>query len=103
MLNTVLPIKNHPTISLELFGHIPGKANYAAEFILRIKTDRTETVSLKLNEKIPMSEMEIDTEAKTPNAELNSITTMDKFFDQEATNEAFISQLKFCGLYEWII
>ena len=77
-----------------VIAHIPGKANYAADFLSRVEADRTSTVSLKLNEKIPVRDFEINTEAKIPNAELNSIECVDEFFESKTENEAFINQLK---------
>ena len=83
-----------------VIAHIPGKANYAADFFYRVEADRTSTVSLKLNEKITVRDIETNTEAKIPNTDLNSIECVDEFFESKTENEAFINQLKRCGLYE---
>ena len=40
-----------------VIAHIPGKANYAADFFSRVEIDRAATVSLKLNEKIPVRDI----------------------------------------------
>ena len=45
-------------------AHFPGRANYAADFLSRMENDKTATMSLKLTDRIPVREIEIDTEAK---------------------------------------
>ena len=42
-------------------AHIPGRANYAADFLSRMQTDPTQTLELKLNDKIPIKEIEVET------------------------------------------
>ena len=54
-----------------VIAHIPGRANYAADFLSRMENDKTATMSLKLTDRIPDKEMEIDTEAQNPDVELN--------------------------------
>ena len=41
-----------------------GRANYAADFLSRMKNDKTATKSLNLTGRIPVGEIEIDTEQK---------------------------------------
>ena len=56
-----------------IIAHIPGKANYAADFLSRMQTDPSASLSLKLMDKIPVREIQIDTTAKIPDASLNLI------------------------------
>ena len=54
-----------------VIAHIPGRANYAADFLSRMENDKTATLSLKLTDRIPVREIEIDTEAQNLDVELN--------------------------------
>ena len=47
-----------------LLAQISGKANSAADFLSRVQTDPTLTLSLKLIDQIPIQEIEMETEAK---------------------------------------
>ena len=76
-----------------VIAHIPGKANYAADFVSRIQTDRSACISLKLSDKIPLKEIEIDTTAKTPDVSLTSIESFEDLFKSEPVSEELINQL----------
>ena len=54
-----------------VIAHIPGRANYAADFLSRMENHKTATMSLKLTDRIPVKEIEIDTVAQNPDVELN--------------------------------
>ena len=85
-----------------LLAHIPGKANSAADFLSRMQTDPTLTLSLKLTDRIPIKEIEIATEAKSPDVALSNISDRAHFpesVDHQA-DDRLISQLKEFGLYE---
>ena len=79
-------------------AHTPGKANYAAEFLSRIQTDKNACLRLKMKDKIPVTEIEIDTKALTRDVETNKIlkeiTTV-----AELTPE-IIKQLQKIGMYD---
>ena len=45
-------------------SYIPGRANYAADFLSKMDNNKTATMSLKLTGRIPVREKEIDTRAK---------------------------------------
>ena len=81
-----------------VIAHIPGRANYAADFLSRMENDKSATVSLKLTDRIPVKEIEIDTEAQNPDAELNVL------FDTEGLgeeiNEDEVNFLRKLGVYE---
>ena len=62
-----------------LLAHIPGKANSAADFLSRMQTDPTLTLSLKLTDRIPIKEIEIETEAKSPDVALSNILDRSPF------------------------
>ena len=53
--------------------HIPGKANAAAEFLSRLQSNPNETIELKLTDKIPIREIEIDVRAKLPDNTINEL------------------------------
>ena len=51
-------------------AHIPGRANTASDFLLRVQTDPTQSLELQLLESIPMKQFEKDMKAKTPDASI---------------------------------
>ena len=55
------------------------RANYAADFLSRMENDKTATMSLKLTDRIPVKEIEIDTEAQNPDIELNVLLDTENF------------------------
>ena len=88
-----------------LLAHIPGKANFPAEFLSRMKTGPNLTLQLKLTDHVPVRENEIETEAKAPNVSLSNIIEIAPFSEelQPASDEQFITQLKAHGLYDHFI
>ena len=56
-----------------VLAHIPGRANAAADFLPRMKTDPTQSLELQLHKSIPIKEIEIDMKAKTPDASMLAI------------------------------
>ena len=78
--------------------HIPGRANYAADFLSRMENNKSATMSLKLTDRIPVREIEIDTEAQNPDVELNVLFDIDNFDDE--ANNAELDILKKLGVYE---
>ena len=56
-----------------VLAHIPGRANAAADFLLRMQTNPTQSLELQLHESIPKKQIEIDMKAKTPDASLLAI------------------------------
>ena len=80
-----------------------GKANYAADFLSRVQTDPSVSLSLKLTNKIPVREIQIDTTAKVPDASLNLIQSMDEAFpEKKQIDDNLRAQLLEIGLYEKI-
>ena len=65
-----------------MIPHIPGRANYSADFLSRKENDKTATISLKITYRIPVREIEIDTEAQNPDVELNMIFDIENFGDE---------------------
>ena len=61
-----------------VIAHIPGRANYAADFLSRIQSDLSTTLQLKLTDRIAVREIEIESIAKTPDASLSSVDYIDK-------------------------
>ena len=56
-----------------VLAHIPGRANAAADFLLRMQTDPIQSLELQLLDSIPMKQDDIDMKAKTPDASLLSL------------------------------
>ena len=81
-----------------VIAHIPGRANYAADFLSRMQTDRSEKMSLTLTDKILIKEVHIDTTAQIPDAMVNLISWNEDGF--ETTERKFIEQLRKCGLFD---
>ena len=83
-----------------VIAHIPGKANYAADFLSRMQTDPNASLSLRLTDKIPVREIHIDSTAKLPDASLNSIEIKEAFSDQVVMTNEIRQQLESLGLLE---
>ena len=81
-----------------VIAHIPGRANYAADFLSRMENDKTATISLKLTARIPVREIEIDTEAQNPDVELNVL--LDTEINDDELNGEALNALKKIGLNE---
>ena len=81
-----------------VIAHIPGRANYAADFLSRMENDKSATMSLKLTDRIPVKEIEIDTEAQNPDVELNVLFDTEGLGDE--INEDEVNFLKKLGVYE---
>ena len=81
-----------------VIAHIPGRAKYAADFLSRIEIDKIATMSLKLTDRIPVREIEIDTEAQNPDVELNVLMDTE-INDGDLIGDA-LKALKKIGLYD---
>ena len=80
---------------------MPGRAKYAADFLSRVQNDLSTTIELKLTHRIPVREIEFQTIAKTPDALLSSIDSIDRMFDQQTkTTDIFINRLIEKGVSE---
>ena len=65
-----------------------------------MQTDPSASLSLKLTNKIPVREIQIDTTAKVPDASLNLIQSMDEAFpEKKQIDDNFRAQLLEIGLY----
>ena len=80
-----------------VIAHIPGRDNFAADFVSRIENDET-PMSLKLTDRIPVREREIDTEAQNPDVELNVLVDIENFDND--INSAELGVLKKFEIYE---
>ena len=78
-----------------LLAHIPGKANSAADFLSRMQTNPNLTLQIKLTDHVPIREIEIEKEAKSPNVSLSNINEIARLSGelQPAVDEQFITQL----------
>ena len=85
-------------LSFNIIAHILGTANYAANFLSRMQTDPSASLSLKLTDKIPVREIYIDSTAQIPDASLNLIA--EAFSEREQVDEALIANLQRLGLYQ---
>ena len=81
-----------------VIAHIPGRANYAADFLSRMENDKSATMSLKLIDRIPVREIEIDTEAQNPDIDLNVLFDTENFSDETKSEE--VNFLKKFGYFE---
>ena len=81
-----------------VIAHIPGRANYAADFLSRMENDKTATMSLKLTDRIPVREIEIDTEAQNPDVELNVLFDTENLCDEINNDE--VNFLKKHGVFD---
>ena len=64
-----------------------------------MENDKTATISLKLTDRIPVREIEIDTEAQNPDIEMNAFFDEHQALGNQVTDET-LQQLKTLGLYE---
>ena len=80
-------------------AHIPGRANYAADFLSRMETDSSAHIEFKLTDKKPVREIEIDTVAKQPDASLAHFESFDELFPEECLDPQLEDQLNFLGVY----
>ena len=72
-----------------ILGHIPGKANLAADYLSRIQIN-PKKLTLRINSKIPISEVQIDTTAEAPD---NSINTLLQGTSEENTRKQYLCQI----------
>ena len=88
-----------------VIAHIPGRANYAADFLSRVQTDPDQTIQLKLSDRIPVQEIEVETIAKSPDVMLCSMANFSNLFDnnREQTDQNIISCLKQTGLDDGLL
>ena len=59
-----------------VLAHIPGKANAAADFLSGMQTDPIQCLELQLVYPIPMKQIELDRKAKTPDAAMLAIESL---------------------------
>ena len=85
-------------LSFNIIAHVPGTANYAADFLSRMQTDPSASLSLKLTDKIPVREIYNDSTARIPDASLNLIA--EAFSEREQVDEALVADLQRLGLYQ---
>ena len=85
-----------------LLAHIPGKANAAADFLSRMQTDPSLSLQIKLTDRVPVKEIEIETAAKSPDVSLSNIESIQNFPDNttELVDAQFLEQLRKHGLYD---
>ena len=71
----------------------PGKANSAAEFLLRMQIDPNLTLQMKLTDHVPICQIEIEMEPKAPNVTLSNIGEIEPFSEdiQPVVDEQFIN------------
>ena len=83
-----------------VIAHIPGRANYAADFLSRVQTDPSQTIQLKLSDRIPVKEIEIETVAKSPDVFLSCLETFESLFSSNSSQigQNVISELKQKGI-----
>ena len=88
------------TFCLSLFfAHIPGKRNFAADFLSRMQTDPKMTLHLKLTDYVPVRETETETETKAADVSLSIIFERMPFSEriQPVVGKQFVTQLMAVG------
>ena len=84
-----------------IIAGIPGTANCAADFLPRMQTDPSASLSLKLTDKVPVREIYIDSTARVPDASLNQVQAIeDAFSTNEEIDDNLIANLQRFGLYQ---
>ena len=84
-----------------IIAGIPGTANYAADFLPRMQTDPSASLSLKLTDKVPVREIYFDSTARVPDASLNQVQAIeDAFSTNEEIDDNLIANLQRFGLYQ---
>jgi hypothetical protein len=76
-----------------VLGHIPGRANIAADYISRMYIDPETKFSLKIKERIPLRSIEVNIEGKTPENSLSEIQNdqrKERFEEEEYVDETHI-------------
>ena len=58
-----------------VLGHISGKANAAADYLSRIHVNPSTKLKLKLSDRIPVKDIEIEVLAQTPDNSLTALIT----------------------------
>ena len=66
-----------------ILGHIPRKANLAADYLSRTHINPKEKLELRINLRVPTHEIEINTTADTPD---NSISHLSNSADDDTQN-----------------
>ena len=83
-----------------VIAHIPGRANYAAGFLSRVQTEKSASLTLKHVNKIPAKEIQVESEAKSPDVMITNINALSEDLPSETDNTDMISKLEALGLYE---
>ena len=77
-----------------VIGHIPGKAYYAADFLSRVQMDKSVGLSLKLTDKIPVREIYVESEAKSPDVSITNIDQLNNVSELKMNEVDILSQLQ---------
>ena len=77
-----------------VLAHFPGKANAAADFLSRRQTDPNESLELHLVDSIPMKQIEIDMKAKTPDAAMLAIESVQEFEAKPTVPKELIEKIQ---------
>ena len=77
-----------------VLAHIPGKANAAADFSSRMQTDPIESLELQLLDSSPMKQIEIDMKAKTPDASMLAMETVQEVVAKPTVPKDLIEKIQ---------
>ena len=78
----------------KVLAHIPGKAIAAADFLSRMQTDPIESLELQLVDSVPMKQIEIDKKAKTPDASMLAIESVQEVEAKPAVPKDMIEKIQ---------
>ena len=81
-----------------VIAHNPGKANYAADFLSRVQTDKGAILSLKSTDKVPVREIYVESEAESLDVSISNLDQLSNIPESEMTGVIIVSQLQELGL-----
>ena len=79
---------------------IPGEANYAADFLSPVQTNKGASLSRKIIDKVSVREIYVESEAKSPDVSFSNIDQLTNVPESEMEEVTIVSQLQELGLYD---
>ena len=76
-----------------VIAHIHGTANYEADFLPRVQTDKNASLSFRLTDTVPVREIHIESEAKSPDVSITNVDQLNNVSQLEQNEVNIISKL----------
>ena len=86
-----------------VLAHIPGKATAAADFLSRMQIDPTESLELQLVDSIPIKQIEKNMKAKTPDASMLAIESVQEVEAKPTVPKDLIEKIQFNDALQHLI